>query len=106
MFMPQPQGTERRLRSKWRVQKPLSTASWERFLLELHQRNVASPAPGRRRLLDQEIPNAIREVLLQEMSRRIARRTEIRSRDSARCPSHTPRASAALDVLEQLYSNG
>lgn len=74
------------------------------FLLELHQRNVASPAPGRRRLLDQEIPNAIREVLLQEMSEedREENRDPL-SEISALSISHA-QCLAALDVLEQLYS--
>ena len=74
------------------------------FLREFQERNVARTAVGRTKLLDQEIMDGIREVLLDEMS------DEERERTPDPLVSTDPfsvshgQCLAALDVLEELYS--
>lgn len=74
------------------------------FLLELHLKHVVQTATGRTNFLDHEIPDAIREVLLEGMSdeeREHAEHsiasTDVLSVSHAQC-------LAALDVLEDQYS--
>lgn len=74
------------------------------FLLEYHLRQVTRTATGRTKLLDQEIPDAVREVLLDEMSEEEREKTDdplpnvdVTSISHAQC-------IAALGVLEERYS--
>ncbi len=77
------------------------------FLIELERRNVAKAAPGRRRLLDQEIPDAIREVLWEGMSEEEREDNpeamENLKLESLLSISHS-QCLATLDVLEDRYS--
>jgi len=74
------------------------------FLLELHLRKVARTAVGRTKLLDQEIVDAVREVLLDEMSEE--QREQSQDPLAGKNPmsiSHS-QCLAVLDVLEERYS--
>lgn len=74
------------------------------FLLEFHLRQVSRTAPGRPRLLDREIPDAIREVLLNELSDE--EREQIGDPGANKDPMSVSHAQclAALDVLEERYA--
>ena len=74
------------------------------FLLEFHLRQVISTATGRRRLLDEEIPEAIGEALLSEMSDEERERSEdpLAGKDLMAI-SHA-QSLAALGILEDRYS--
>ena len=74
------------------------------FLLEFRQGAVVQTATGRTEFLDQEIPEAIREALLDEMSDERRERTEdpLASNDLLAI-SHA-QCLAALNVLEERYS--
>jgi hypothetical protein len=74
------------------------------FLLELRKRQVIRTATGRTRLLDQEIPDAVRDVLMEDMTDEARAKTEAspaaedwKLADHAQC-------HAALDALEKTYS--
>lgn len=76
------------------------------FLLEFHLRNVSRTATGRRRLLDQEIPEAIQDVLLETLS---AEEREAQQESTAKMDptslvsiSHA-QCLATLDLLEERY---
>lgn len=74
------------------------------FLLELQLRRVVRTAAGRTRLLDQEIPEATREVLLNEASDEQGEPTEdaLANKDLATI-THA-QCLATLDALEERYS--
>jgi rhodanese-related sulfurtransferase len=74
------------------------------FLLEFHRRDVTPTAAGRRRLLDQEIVDAIRDVLIEKLSDE--EREEAPDPLASRNPMSISHAEclAVLDVLEELYS--
>jgi len=74
------------------------------FLLELRQRQTAQTAGGRKRFLDHEIPEAMRDVLHEQMSeeeREMA--TGPRSLKKLPALSHA-QCLAVLDLLEERYS--
>ena len=74
------------------------------FLLELHLRQVISTASGRRRFLDEEIPEAIGEVLLNEMSDEERESENPLEGKDLMAVSHA-QCLAALDNLEDRYSH-
>ncbi len=75
------------------------------FLLEFHLRKVVRTAAGRTRLLDTEIPDAIREVWEESAGEAAA---QVQSKDSASEKTPPPlshsQCLAALDLLEERYS--
>lgn len=77
------------------------------FLIESHLRHVSRTATGRRRLLDQEIPEAIQDALLENMSdeEREEQLESTKKMDprSLMSISHA-QCLAALDILEERYS--
>jgi len=74
------------------------------FLLELHQRQVVRTATGRTRLLDQEIPDAVRDVLMQDMTDEALAESEASpATEDWMCATHA-QCLAALDALEESYS--
>lgn len=73
------------------------------FLREMHERQVVQTAVGRRRLLDEEIPDTIREVLLEGMSEEEREGAEDRLvAEDLLAISHA-QCLAALDVLEARF---
>lgn len=73
------------------------------FLREMHERQVVQTAVGRRRLLDEEIPDAIREVLLEGMSEEEREGAEDRLVVEDLLAIPHAQCLAALDVLEARY---
>ena len=74
------------------------------FLVELRQRQVVRTATGRTRLLDQEIPDAVRDVLAESMSDEAREQSEASlSSDEWMSATHA-QCRVALDVLEETYS--
>jgi len=74
------------------------------FLLEFHLRQVVRAAIGRTKLLDQEIPDAVHEVLTTNVSDEARERIEHSpAKENLMNLSH-PQCLAALDVLEERYS--
>ncbi len=74
------------------------------FLLDFHLRKVTRTATGRTRLLDQEIPDAVREVLLEEMSDEEREKADgEEAKVDVTAISHA-QCLAALQVLEDRYS--
>ena len=74
------------------------------FLLEFHLRQVVRTAIGREKLLDQEIPDAIHEVLAENVSDEVRERIEHSpAKENLMNLSH-PQCLATLDVLEECYS--
>jgi len=74
------------------------------FLVELRQRQVVRTATGRTRLLDQEIPDAVRDVLMENMSDEAREQSAASSANEDWMHATHPQCLAALDVLEELYS--
>jgi len=74
------------------------------FLRELHKRKVTGTAMGRTDLLDQEIPDAIREVLLGGLSEAEREKAEDPMADKNRKPLSHAQCLAALDLMEERYS--
>lgn len=75
------------------------------FLRELQLRQVVPTAPGRTRLLDQEIPDAVREVLSSEMTDEERGQSEDALTDETLMSISHAQCLAALDLLEQRYSH-
>jgi hypothetical protein len=74
------------------------------LLREFHLRQVVRTAVGRTKFLDQEIPDAIHEVLTENVSDEDRERIEHSSaKENVMNLSH-PQCLAALDVLEERYS--
>ena len=74
------------------------------FVLELNQRQVVATATGRRKLLDEEIPEAVREVLLGAMSDEERKQAETNLADKQLLAATHAQCLTALNVLEELYS--
>lgn len=74
------------------------------FLAEFHLRQVVPTASGRRRFLDQEIPDAIREVLLHEMSDEEREQAEDLSSENELLSISHAQSLAVLEALENRYS--
>jgi len=74
------------------------------FLLEMHVRQVITVATGRKKFLDEEIPEAIREVLLEQMDDEERERGEDSLTDKDLLSISHAQCLAALDVLEERYS--
>ena len=74
------------------------------FLREMSLRQVVRTAVGRTRLLDHEIPDAIREVLLDEMSEEEHAQADQHLADKDLMSISHAQCLAALNVLEALYS--
>jgi hypothetical protein len=74
------------------------------FLLEMHARRVVKTAVGRKRFLDEEIPDAVHELLLEQMSDEEREQAEDpQATTDALSISHA-QCLAVLDVLEARYS--
>lgn len=74
------------------------------FLLEMSLLQVVRTAVGRTKLLDHEIPDAIREVLLDEMSEEEHAQADQHLADKDLMSISHAQCLAALNVLEALYS--
>lgn len=74
------------------------------FLRELHQRKVTGTAMGRTDLLDQEIPDAIRDILLDGLSEAEREKAGDPMADKNRKLLSHAQCLAALDLMEKLYS--
>lgn len=74
------------------------------FLLEFQRRHVVRTAPGRTKLLDQEIPDAIREVLLENMSEAERAETEDPMANPDRPLLGHAQCLAALNLLEEQFA--
>ncbi len=74
------------------------------FLLELRQRQVVRTATGRTRLLDQEIPDAVRDALTEGMSDEAREQSEASLLSDEWMSATHAQCLAALDVLEETYS--
>jgi len=75
------------------------------FLLEFHKRQVIRTATGRTRLLDQEIPEAVRDVLEENMSDEEREEAEEMSASPDLTDVTHAQCLAALDTLEERYSH-
>jgi len=73
------------------------------FLLEFHLRQVVRTAIGREKLLDQEIPDAIHEVLTTNVNSEERERIEHTSARENLINLLHPQCLATLEVLEQRY---
>jgi len=76
------------------------------FLLEFRLRQVVTTAAGRTEFLDQEIPDAIRGVLLDEMSEQKRDRTASPLASNDLIAISHRQCMAVLDVLEDCYAQG
>ncbi len=74
------------------------------FLIELRQRQVVRTATGRTRLLDQEIPDAVRDVLMEEMTDEARTQSEASPTAEDWLLATHAQCLAALDALEETYS--
>lgn len=74
------------------------------FLREIHERNVVRTAPGRTRLLDQEIPDAVRDVLREAMSDEEREQSEDPLKQTNLMAITHAQCLATLELLEELYS--
>jgi len=74
------------------------------FLLEMHERRVVRTAIGRKRFLDEEIPEAIRELLLEQMSDEERERSEDPLAGQDLLSISHAQCLAVLDALEARYS--
>ena len=74
------------------------------FLLEMHLRQVIKTAAGRRKFLDEEIPETIREVLLEKTSDEERERAEDPLANQDLLAISHSECLAVLDVLEERYS--
>jgi DNA-directed RNA polymerase subunit RPC12/RpoP len=74
------------------------------FLLEMHERRVVRTAIGRKRFLDEEIPEAIRELLLEHMSDEERERSEDPLAGQDLLSISHAQCLAVLDALEARYS--
>ena len=74
------------------------------FLLEMSLRQVVRTAVGRTKLLDHEIPDAIREVLLDELSEEEHAQADQHLADKDLMSISHAQCLAVLNVLEALYS--
>jgi len=74
------------------------------FLLEMHLRQVIRTAAGRKKFLDEEIPEAIREVLLEQMSEDEGENAEDSLADQDLLSISHAQCLAALDVMKERYS--
>jgi len=74
------------------------------FLLEMSLLQVVRTAVGRTKLLDHEIPDAIREVLLDEMSEEEHAQADQHLADKDLMSISHAQCLAALNVMEALYS--
>jgi hypothetical protein len=74
------------------------------FLAEFHVRQVVTTATGRRRFLDQEIPDAMREVLLSEMSDEEREQAEDSLSEKDLMSISHAQCLAVLEALENRYS--
>jgi hypothetical protein len=75
------------------------------FLLEFRLRQVVRTATGRTKLLDQEIPDAVRDVLLDDMSEETREQTDDPLMTNDLLSISHAQCLAALDVLEERYSH-
>jgi len=73
-------------------------------LLEMHARQVIPTASGRKKFLDQEIPDAIGEMLLNEMSEEEREHSENPLADKDPLTISHVQCLAVLDVMEERYS--
>jgi hypothetical protein len=74
------------------------------FLLELRQRQVVRTATGRTRLLDQEIPDAVRDVMMEDMTDEARAESEASPATEDWMSATHAQCLAALDALEEIYS--
>ena len=74
------------------------------FLAEFRQRQVVRTATGRTRLLDQEIPDAVRDVLMEEMTDEARTQSEASPTAEDWLLATHAQCLAALDALEETYS--
>ncbi len=74
------------------------------FLFELRQRQVVRTATGRTRLLDQEIPDAVRDVLMEDMTDEARAQSEASPATGDWLSATHAQCLAALDALEETYS--
>ena len=75
------------------------------FLREFNRRQVTPLATGRSTMLDRELPDAIREVLLAGMTEEERERPENIPDEKSRPALTHPQCLAVLDVLTELYTD-